>query len=113
MISSHEALPLCEGLEKEDKDEEEQEKEEESEKTVAEVAIATEFYLKEVRDYCLPDRDMVMFRYSLRAKKECPVTIQLTTSKIDAHISLEVHTHTHTYTHTHTHTDAHTQRLMH
>ncbi|CAI7999820.1 Androglobin, partial [Geodia barretti] len=109
VISSDKDLPLCEGLEKEDEGEEdelEQKKNEEDEEknkeegaegggekdgeNVAEVAIGTEFHHKEVREYCLPDRDSVLFRYSLRAKTECPITVQLTTSKKDAFIKLEI-----------------------
>ena len=91
VTSSQEDLPLCEGQEEEEEEEGEgdEEKEKEREK-VAEVSITTEFYLKEIRDYCLPDRDSVMFRYSLKAKQECPITVQLTTSKKDAHVNLEV-----------------------
>ena len=88
VTSSQEDLPLCEG-EEEEEGEGDEEKEREREK-VAEVSITTEFYLKEIRDYCLPDRDSMMFRYSLKAKQECPITVQLTTSKKDAHINLEV-----------------------
>ena len=115
VISSDKDLPLCEGLEKEDEGEKEEEaeqkkNEEEEEKNkeggaegggekegenVAEVAIGTEFHHKEVREYCLPDRDSVLFRYSLRAKTECPITAQLTTSKKDAFIKLEVSATTH------------------
>ena len=108
VISSDRDLPLCEGLEKEEEGEEEEgvaeekknegeevknkeEGGEEEEGKVAEVAIGTEFYTKEVREYCLPDRDSVLFRYSLRARRtECPITAQLTTSKKDAYIKLEV-----------------------
>ena len=117
VISSDKDLPLCEGLEKEDEGEEdelEQKKNEEDEdknkeegaegdgekdgENVAEVAIGTEFHHKEVREYCLPDRDSVLFRYSLRAKTECPITAQLTTSKKDAFIKLEVSAMLRTYT---------------
>ena len=107
VISSERDLPLCDGLEREEEEEEEEEGDgqkakeeeernkeggggEEKEAQVAEVVIPTEFHHKEVRDYCLPDRDSVLFRYSLRAKTECPITAQLTTSKKDAHIKLEV-----------------------
>ena len=116
-MSSDPHLPLCQDLEREDEVEEQErtaeEKKregggeaegEEGEIKVSEVAISTEFSLKEVRDYCLPDRDSVLFRHSLRTSRECPITVQLTTSKRDAHIKLEVLTHTHTHAHTHTQT---------
>ena len=78
VISSDKDLPLCEGLEKEEDEEESgedgecdgegevvSEKEEEEgkeKKEVVEVKIEREFYHREIRDYCLPDRDNVMLR---------------------------------------------------
>ena len=119
VISSGSELPLCEGWEREEEEEEEEEDERDDGKNRdvgelgekgMEVRIATEFHHKEIRDYCLPDRDSVIFRcayalllrylcytaslhisrYALKVTQDCPVTVQLQTSKKDAHIKLEV-----------------------
>ena len=73
VVSSRKELPLCEGQEEEDEmgdgEGEEGERGEKGEKGEGEegkkgvVGIAREFYHKEIRDYCLPDRDHVIFRY--------------------------------------------------
>ena len=100
VISSNRDLPLCEGqeaAEEEREEEEEEEREEEGERErergeVAEVKIERVFHHREIRDYCLPDRDSVMLRYSMKVTRDCPVTVQLSTSKKDAYIKLEVST---------------------
>ena len=136
VVSSRKELPLCEGQEEEDEEGdgegEEGERGEKGEKGEGEegkkgvVGIAREFYHKEIRDYCLPDRDHVIFRYrdlpacrgldlapsvspslppslppfsslplspsrySMKVSQDCPITVQLRTSKKDAYIKLEV-----------------------
>ena len=56
VISSSRELPTWEGQEGEGEEAEEKE----GDRRV--VGIAREFYVRETRDYCLPDRDDVMFR---------------------------------------------------
>jgi len=45
---------------------------------------------QELADYCLPDRDNVLFRYQLKPARDLPVTLHLTLSKQDAFCKLQV-----------------------
>ena len=71
VISSHPDLPLCEGLEEEEEEEDEEKEVERDGEGKKEkengmvVGIAREFHHREIREYCLPDRDNIFFRYNL------------------------------------------------
>ncbi|XP_035685724.1 androglobin-like [Branchiostoma floridae] len=55
--------------------------------------LTTNFAVKELRDYYMPNKDCIMFRYAVKVTADHLVTLQLSTSKPDVYIQLQVLDH--------------------
>ncbi|XP_065057122.1 androglobin-like isoform X2 [Rhopilema esculentum] len=57
---------------------------------VKEGVVNANFTTKEIRDYYLPNRNNVIFRYTAKVYDDHPVSIQVSTSKTDVYVRLDI-----------------------